>query len=68
MLCLLRLLATLLMKVFLKALAWEDQPWQDRDKSGTRFANLLVPRGVFGPIYTYFEPNYLNFISTSTAP
>ena len=30
-------------------------------RSGTRFGFLLVPRGVFGPIYTYFEPNCLNF-------
>ena len=30
-------------------------------RSGTRFGFLLVPRGVFRPIYTYFKPNYLNF-------
>jgi len=33
-------------------------------RSGTRFGFLLVPRGVIGPIYTYFKPNYLNFHSS----
>ena len=33
-------------------------------RSGTRFGFLLVPRGVFRPIYTYFKPNYLNFHSS----
>ena len=33
-------------------------------RSGTRFGFLLVPRGVFRPIYTYFEPNCLNFHSS----
>ena len=33
-------------------------------RSGTRFGFLLVPRGVFRLIYTYFEPNCLNFHSS----
>ena len=33
-------------------------------RSGTRFGFLLVPRGVFRPIYTYFKPNCLNFYSS----
>ena len=33
-------------------------------RSGTRFGFLLVPRGVIGPIYTYFKLNYLNFYSS----
>ena len=33
-------------------------------RSGTRFGFLLVLRGVFGPIYIYFELNYLNFYSS----
>ena len=33
-------------------------------RSGTRFGFLLVPRGVLGPIYTYFKPNYLDFHSS----
>ena len=33
-------------------------------RSGTRFGFLLVPRGAFRPIYTYFKPNYLNFYSS----
>ena len=33
-------------------------------RSSTRFGFLLVPRGVFRPIYTYFKPNYLNFHSS----
>ena len=30
-------------------------------RSSTRFGFLLIPRGVIGPIYTYFKLNYLNF-------
>ena len=33
-------------------------------RSGTRFGFLLVPRGVFRPIYTYFESNCLDFYSS----
>ena len=33
-------------------------------RSVTRFGFLLVLYGVIGPIYTYFEPNYLNFYSS----
>ena len=33
-------------------------------RSGTRFGKLLVPYGVFRPIYTYFKPNYFNFYSS----
>ena len=33
-------------------------------RSDTRLGFLLVPRGVFRPIYTYFKPNYLNFYSS----
>jgi len=33
-------------------------------KTLTAFGKTLVPRGVIGPIYTYFEPNYLNFHSS----
>ena len=31
---------------------------------GKTFGFLLVPRGVIGPIYTYFKRNYLNFHSS----
>ena len=30
-------------------------------RSGTLFGFLLVPCGVFRPIYTYFKLNYHNF-------
>ena len=33
-------------------------------RSVTRFGFLLVPRGVFRPIYTYFELNCFNFHSS----
>jgi hypothetical protein len=33
-------------------------------RSSIWFGFLLVPRGVFRPIYTYFKPNYLNFYSS----
>ena len=33
-------------------------------RSSTRFGFLLVPRGVFRPIYTYFKLNCLNFYSS----
>ena len=33
-------------------------------RSSTRFGFLLVPYRVFGPIYTYFKLNCLNFYSS----
>ena len=33
-------------------------------RSGTRFGFLLILRGIFRPIYTYFKLNYFNFYSS----
>ena len=33
-------------------------------RSSIQFGFLLVPYGVFRPIYTYFKLNYLNFYSS----